>query len=336
MGIENLPKAKWGVSGRQPEIKGDMIDVEEAILQSFGLQRTPTLTWVDGTSIKASATPYDVAAVMMSGFPSVLHPNRFVTGGLTDERFRKNTADVAADFDLSTDLWGTPKTDQCYVVYAIAANAETGFRLKFMPIMRVKSQAGQVISLGTSITPANGIGYGPGTDEWVDAKPYFLTGASAGLTRPVIANNNDNGTAGTITYGGDAVTLAQGDWFVILPNTNFRFVGDVFKKSSGGMIKFTQQGNIIDLGEDINWTSSGSSGNTERVSYFSPIADMLTVQAEISGEQTIGSPFGGTGYYRMPTGKYSLTFGVKACLVYEYGYSGTGLYRVMNYRLKGI
>jgi len=35
------------------------------------------------------------------------------------------------------------------------------------------------------------------------------------------------GPGGTITYGGAALTLAQGDWAVVLPVTNFRYLGMV-------------------------------------------------------------------------------------------------------------
>ena len=77
--------------------------------------------------------------------------------------------------------------------------------------MRVASQAGQAITLRNNANGAN-IGYGWAANELAGASLLVLSGASRGLARPITANNTDNGTGGTITYGGATLTLAQGDW----------------------------------------------------------------------------------------------------------------------------
>ena len=113
---------------------------------------------------------------------------------------------------------------------------DTTFALKAMPFCRVKSQASQTISLGTNGTPATGIGYGWDTDSLAGYILYFMSGASRGLMRVVSANNNNNGTGGTITYTGDALTVAAGDSFIILPSdTNFRLLGDIYNNASSNI-----------------------------------------------------------------------------------------------------
>ncbi len=274
IGLKDLPQSKWNSgTGRQVILKGDFAKTQAAIIQSFGFQSTPLITWIDNTAIKVSATPDDIAAIMLNGFPSVLHPERRISAGLTDGRYRENTADVTLDFDLATNLWGTEKVSQWYVVYALAGNADTAFTLKAMPWMRVKSQASQIISLGTLVTPATGIGYGLNTDQLAGGALYFVSGASKGLLRTISGNNNDNTTGGTITYGGAALTVAQGDWFIVLPPaTNFRIIGEIFNNSSGNIDQ------TIDTGVVIQWvTESFTHYNAggliaEDIKLFSPLA----------------------------------------------------------------
>jgi hypothetical protein len=109
-----------------------------------------------------------------------------------------------------------------------------------MPVMRVSSQATQIISLRNSGNTGD-IGYGFTADELAAGKILVLSGASRGLVRLITANNNDNDAAGTITYGGSALTLAQGDWFMVLPNTNFRYLGMVLNGSDGNLVPFYQE-----------------------------------------------------------------------------------------------
>ena len=106
--------------------------------------------------------------------------------------------------------------------------------------MRVSSQNAQTITLRNNTNSAN-IGYGFGVDELANAKILVLSGASQGLVRRITANNSDNGTGGTITYDGATLSLAQGDWFVVLSNTNFGYLGMVFNDASGDLVPFRQQ-----------------------------------------------------------------------------------------------
>ncbi|HZE21238.1 MAG TPA: hypothetical protein VE082_04215, partial [Desulfobaccales bacterium] len=50
-----------------------------------------------------------------------------------------------------------------------------------------------------------------------------------------------DGTAGTLTYDGAALTLAQGDWAVVLPAANFRYLGMVLNDASGNLASFYQE-----------------------------------------------------------------------------------------------
>jgi hypothetical protein len=295
VGIENLPKAKWYESGKQPGIKPDMVDIEVGLLQSFGLAGTPKTQWVDATSVKVPATADDPATVMLCGYPSVLHPGRFITGGLTDGRYRVISADATLDFDLADSRWGVEKTSQWYGVYAIAGDAETAFTLKAMPFMRIKSQASQVISLGNLTTPSTGIGYGFTANGLVGYKLYFISGASMGLVREISANNDDSGTAGTITYGGTALTLAEGDWFVVLPAMNFALLGEIFNKSDSDIREFEQKGNIFTFKPYVEFLCNNPDNLTpENITLCSPMAKFFmagltfTASSNPATEATVG------------------------------------------------
>lgn len=233
---------KYVAAGKQKILKDEMAAFAQAILEAFEISGAPQLVKVDDTAVRVEAGADSPARLLMSGFPNVLHPKLFVTGGFTDGRYRENTTNVSMDFDLASNLWGTEKASQWYMIYALAGDADTEFTIKAMPWLRVKSQAGQVISLGTNLIPATGIGYGFTTDELVGFNLYVVSGASKGLMRSITANNNDNGTGGTITYGGSALSLAEGDWFAILPATNFLRLEDIFNDASSNISAF---GDII-------------------------------------------------------------------------------------------
>src|SRR5574343_171017 len=226
-GLDILPKAKWSATGKQPILKTDFVDLETAILQIAGKgSPVPTLAYNDTTSVRVSASADIPVGVSMSGFPNVLHPGLFVDGGLTDGQYRENDSDTVMDFDTSTTFWGNEKVSQWYAAYAVAGDSDTDWTLKAMPWLKVSSQASQTITLRNNLDTAN-IGYGWGTDSLVGYMAYFISGASKGLLREVSANNHDNTTGGTITYTGTALTVAQGDWFILLPSdTNFRWLGD--------------------------------------------------------------------------------------------------------------
>lgn len=300
--LADLPQSRWDAgTGRQVILKGDFASIEAAILQSFGILAPPTLAWVDNTAVKIPATADSPAPILLNGFPNILHPGMWVNGGLTDGRYRENIADATLDFDVAAALWGTEKTFQWYVNYALAGNLDTEFTLKAMPYMRVKSQASQVISLGTLYNPGTGIGYGFTTDELAGGLIYVLTGASRGLMREITANNNDNATGGTITYGGAALTLAQNDWFVVLPpGTNFRWVGDIFNNGSGHLEAFVKQGHrVVYIGTAINLVPSpGGWAVVEDLQIGSPLAVQATVSAGVTAGNVayISHPSSPQGY----------------------------------------
>ena len=145
-----------------------------------------------------------------------MHPTLLVHGGLTDGKYRENSADASMDFDTSSHFWGNEKSNQWYVIFATAADVDTTFALKAMPLMRFSSQGSQVITLRNNANGAD-IGYGFTTDELQNGKILILSGASKGLIRTITANNNNNTTGGTMTYSGTALTMTQGDYFVVLP-----------------------------------------------------------------------------------------------------------------------
>lgn len=242
MALIHLPQAKWkGGTGRQVILKGDFEKIEQAVVESFELTCAPSLEYVSASVVAVPATPDCQARVMLRGFPSPLHRGLFVDGGLSDGRYRENGAAASLDLSQSSQLWGTEKANQWYGVYALANAGDTMFTLKAMPVMRVSSQTGQVITLRNNANTAD-IGYGFATDELAGAALLVLTGGSRGQLRTITANNNDNGTGGTLTYGGGTLSLAQGDWLMVLPPTNFGYLGMIFNDDAGNLVPFYQQG----------------------------------------------------------------------------------------------
>lgn len=321
-GLINIPQSRWDPgTGRQVVLKSDFANLEAALLQVLGLRNAPTLRWVDATSVQVPATADSLAQVMMCGFPNVLHPGSFVSAGLADGKYRENSSDTVMDFDLPTALWGMEKSNQWYVNYALAGAAESSFSLKAMPYLRVKSQASQVISLGTLYEPSSGLGYGFSTDELAGAALYVLSGASQGLLRTISANNNDNGTGGTLTYAGDPLTLAQGDWLAVLPATNFRWVGDIYNDNSGNIIPFVKQGPRVSWKAGLA-LSGNPAGGWEDTKGMPPLATVLWVAISIlAGSQPGGitfpyragdPPFSEATYYR-GTVPYSTGTAVEFC-----------------------
>lgn len=247
-GLDTLAalEARYADTGTHTALNSDLRTLIAAVRQAWEAQFAPNYIYVSATQIRIPATEDSPARVLLTGFPNILTcGGQFLPAALADGHHRQITAALTLDITNSAHLWGTEKSNQWYIVYALAADADTAFTAKLMPLMRVKSQAGQVISLGTNGTPATGIGYGFTADELVDAKIYLLNGASAGLLRVITANNNDNGTGGTITYGGNPLTVAQGDWLAVLPNTNFRFLGTVFNNGLGDIPGFFKVGRMV-------------------------------------------------------------------------------------------
>ncbi|MEW6387849.1 MAG: hypothetical protein AB1491_10085 [Thermodesulfobacteriota bacterium] len=242
MALIHLPQDKWGSgTGRQVILKSDFDKVERALLESFELAQAPSLEYVDAAKVRVNATADCQARVMLCGFPSPLHRGLWVDGDLADGRYRENSTPLTLNFAESGSLWGTEKGNQWYCVYALAGSGETTFTLKALPVMRVSSQSTQIITLRNNGNSAD-IGYGFTANELVNGKVLVLTGASRGLLRLITGNNDDNETNGTITYGGSTLTLAQGDWFIVLPPTNFRYLGMVLNDAGSSLVPFFQEG----------------------------------------------------------------------------------------------
>ena len=262
MSLINLPQPKWGSgTGRQVILKSDFHTIEQALVESFALTRGPSLEYVDAATLRVNATPDCKARIMLGGFPSPLHPGLWVDGSLSDGRYRENATPATLNFNVSGSLWGTEKANQWYAVYALAGAADTTFSLKAMPFLRVSSQSTQVITLRNNANNSD-IGYGFTTNELVEAKILVLTGTSRGLARQITANNNDNTTQGTITYGGSSLTLAQGDWFIVLPKANFRYLGAVFNDADSNLVPFYQDGPAFTFRTPRNLSSGPLNGYT--------------------------------------------------------------------------
>lgn len=243
MSLIDLPQTKWGgATGRQVILKRDFARIEHALLESFEVGKSPSLEYAGASQVHVSATPDCQARVMLCGFPSPLHRGAWVHGGLTDGRYRENSAPETLDLGVPENLWGKEKNSQWYCVYALAGATDLIFSLKAMPLMRVSSQAAQTVTLRNTANSAD-IGYGFAADELAGGKILVLTGTSRGLVRPVTANNSDNGTGGTITYEGAILTLSQGDWLVVLPQSNFRYLGMILNDAAGNLAPFRQHGN---------------------------------------------------------------------------------------------
>ena len=241
MSLIDLPQTKWGSgTGRQVILKGDFAKIEQAVTEAFEFTGGPGLEYVDSATLQVNATADCKARVMLCGFPSPLARGHWVDGGLSDGRYRENAAPVTLNLATAEHLWGAEKLNQWYAVYALAGLNDTIFSLKAMPVMRVASQDSQVVTLRNNANGAN-IGYGFSLNELAGDGFLVLSGASRGLLRTITANNADNGTGGTITYGGAALTLAQGDWGMVLPATNFRYLGMVFNDASGNLAPFYQE-----------------------------------------------------------------------------------------------
>jgi hypothetical protein len=253
MALADLPNPKWDAAGKQVILKEDFKFIEDAILENGGVvSGTPPLVWVDADTVRVEATADCPADMLFNGMPNILNPAIKVSGGLSDNKVRGITSNVSMIISAGA-LWGSEKASQWYAVFSLAADVDTVFTLKSMPYLRVKSQTSQTIKTGTHLVPATGINYAFTNDEFISGRIYFLTGVSKGLMRNITANNVDTDT--TITYDGDALSVAAGDWFIVLPpGTNFRWLGDVWNNSSSN---FTQVDDVI-FGREYLFMTAGS------------------------------------------------------------------------------
>jgi hypothetical protein len=317
--------------GRQVIVKGDFRALEEGITGQPSVRLKPPLIWVADDTVRVAAAPDSPAWTAFTGMPNILNPATQVDGGLSDGKIRGITANVSCLF-ASGGLYGatqTEKSSQWYAIFAVAGNNDAGFELKAMPVMRVKSQTGQAIKCGTLAAPGTGINYGFTDNDLAGGKVYFQTGASRGLMRTISANDVDTDTR--LTYSGDALTVAAGDWFIVLPPTNFRFLGSVFNKSSGHLRKFRR------LGYDVQWLDQialpvfGGPYIGEFIELCCPFATAANVNFAMStgGEFSIGhaetsGAYSGQSYaYLAGTGGWiAISFHLEFCKYFHLGNGG--------------
>lgn len=267
-----IPNPKWIAVGKQVILKEDFIFLEDAILTQAQVRLQPSLLWVDADNIRIVASTDCPASMQFTGMPNILNPVTQVSGGLSDGVIRTITTNLTLNFTGS--LYGLRTSSNWYLVYALAGDLDTDFTLSAMPLMRVKSQLGTVIYLGTNIDPATGIGYGFVTDELIGGKIYMVSGDSAGLMQTIDGNNDDAGTGGQIGYSGAALTVAEGDWFVVFPPaTNFRLVGTVYNNAASDLQKFVKTTNRVMWLETVR-TIAGAN-ETEEVNSVCPFATRM-------------------------------------------------------------
>lgn len=283
-----VPNAKWQPgTGKQVILKSDFVDIENAILTQGTVRMQPPLVWVDNTRVKILATADCIAPMQFTGMPNILNPAIQVNGGLSDGKVRSVNADTSMIITTG-GLYGTTQAEmasQWYAVFGIAAEEDTDFILQCLPLMRANSHNFKVVGCGELIYPANNRNYGFTADDSkiVGGKLYFLTGASKGLMRPIIHNNVASG-ATTIEYSGDDLSLNYGDWFIILPPTNFRLVGFIFNNASSHIDVFFQDGSQVAWAAQRTMAapSGAPSGTpTEDITCAPPTAIALGVQGRV-------------------------------------------------------
>lgn len=238
----SVPNAKWASGTPQVILNEDFVAYDEAITKQQQLRLMPPLVYVDAATVRVEATADCPAETMFVGIPNVLNPNTFVNGGLSDNAKRSNISNVSMIF-TSGDIWGAEKASQWYAILGISAGAvNSTFTLKAMPWIRVHAQVSQTIEFGTNLDATTHIGYGFTANEFTGGMIYVVTGASKGLMRTITLNSNGATSPGTVTYSGTALSLSQGDWFIILPSTNFKWLGDVWNNASSNI---TEVGDLI-------------------------------------------------------------------------------------------
>lgn len=241
-----FPNPKWQPgTGPQVILKDDFVALEEAITGQPTARMQPFLTWHDVHTVKLVATADCPIMTRLDGMPNILNPVTQVSGGLSDGKTRTINANVSCDL-ASGGLYGgqTEKASQWYAVFAVADDDDTDFTLTALPIMRVKSQAGQAVKFATLLTPwATGINYAFTDDILQGGALYILSGASQGLIRAISANDVDTDTR--ITYTGAALSVAAGDWCIVLPPTNFRFLGTFYNNAASHIAAFLRDAQTV-------------------------------------------------------------------------------------------
>lgn len=259
--------------GRQVILKEDLRAIEEAITGQPTARMQPFLTYHDAHTVKLVATADCPIMTRLDGMPNILNPVTQVSGGLSDGKTRTITTNVSCDL-AAGGLYGgqTEKATQWYAIFAVADDVDTDFTLTALPIMRVKSQTGQAIKMGTLLVPGTGINYAFTDDILIGGALYMLSGASKGLIRTISANDVDTDTR--ITYTGTALSVSAGDWCIVLPPTNFRFVGTINNNASSNIVAFLRDAQTVwYLAEVRNLYASHGNGVIEVPEAICPFAN---------------------------------------------------------------
>ena len=252
----------------------------EAIWEMGRNLTVPHLQWLNVAQVQTPnlGDVFD-SGLLFCGFPRLDSPGVFILPPNNSGWFAFSGGGTTMTLSNAIERWGSEKPSQWYAVYAKDMYWPIGssiyYQFKAMPLMRYSSQAGQVITLRNNLNTAN-IGYGFVLDEFAAGLIYVLSGTSGGLTREITANNTDNDVGGTITYAGAGLTMSQGDWFMIIPPLNCRWVGNALNDPTSNLISFLQQGN------EVIWTTpmtlTNPNGLTDLAGYIDPMATSMTIR----------------------------------------------------------
>lgn len=135
---------------------------------------------------------------------------------------------------------GTVQTNNWYGVFAVDAGGGV-LGGKFTTFVRVNAynSTTNVITAGTHTDATIVRDYGWATNAYASGKVIVLTGTERGKIISLTAN-----ASGTITHGGAALSLVQGDWLLLAPSgyTNFRHIGAVFADATPQTLNFFKSG----------------------------------------------------------------------------------------------
>lgn len=289
IGSGTVSDAEFGyVDGATSNIQVQIDGINSSIagfsnLAYFQPTAIPNIVWTSTTVVQVNAAAESPSYVLMCGFPDVVNYGQMITTTYNDSLYYY--ADSAVTCTFPNNIWGDTgvareKAYQWYALYAVPSG--TAFDIKAMPIMRYSSQASQVITLRNNYNNGD-IGYGLTTDELVDGSIYVLSGSSKGLIRTITANNDNNAAGGTITYSGAALTMTQGDWLIVLPPENFRFLGTVYNNSGSDIFHFVKLGSSVQWVGTVSATATGSGTVSEYLHFCCPLATSIFGYAYLNG-----------------------------------------------------
>ena len=306
-------------------------------LEHFAPPPIPNLVYSTATTVYVTANAASPAWIRADGFPDQLNPGLFVTGGISNSQYYSVTAQTS--FVMTGNTYGTEKASQWYAIYAESSGS--AFNLLGMPFLRWKSEASQVIRVGTNSYPNTDGVYGFTPAQFVGGQLYILSGAAQGQLRTITANTEDSGYT-AITYSGAVLGMSQGDWFIVIPpSVNFRWIGDVFNDASSNIQPFVKRGNVVQWYSGINDTSPGyvDAHVLEYVQFVSPLAKRLTMTIPNVGTSAfVGPPEcltgPGNGAIQIPIDG-SGTFGIDYCRFYLFYTTAGRLYPCEYHYLTG-